>query len=218
MDVNQIKSILKLRSCSRQPMEYHVPLLLNSCNNYLKSVKTFYWDSLYINTADFWLIPPDRNTYVYIHWYITHALFIFYYLTPSYTWLYFQKSIKSVSSCPSIFSFLTLFLFISCPIHNIFYRIGHAWLITWLILLIFFSTNWTTAWSCLDLKQIVDHSINWSLSDNLIVWLIYWLVDFFIYLFFQQVFPDLRQWCEKRRLHLVDCDLRWVGCNYKKLR
>ncbi|XP_077998733.1 TPR repeat-containing protein DDB_G0287407-like [Glandiceps talaboti] len=25
----------------------------------------------------------------------------------------------------------------------------------------------------------------------------------------KQVFPDLRQWCEKRRLHLVECDLRW---------
>ncbi|XP_072024365.1 LOW QUALITY PROTEIN: TPR repeat-containing protein DDB_G0287407-like [Amphiura filiformis] len=25
----------------------------------------------------------------------------------------------------------------------------------------------------------------------------------------KEVFPDLRQWCEKRRLHLVDCDLRW---------
>ena len=23
------------------------------------------------------------------------------------------------------------------------------------------------------------------------------------------VFPKLRQWCEKRRLHLVDIDLRW---------
>ena len=26
-----------------------------------------------------------------------------------------------------------------------------------------------------------------------------------------QVFPDLRAWCENRRLHLVDCDLRWVS-------
>lgn len=26
----------------------------------------------------------------------------------------------------------------------------------------------------------------------------------------KEVFPDLRAWCEKRRLHLVDCDLRWV--------
>ncbi|XP_022087926.1 telomerase protein component 1-like [Acanthaster planci] len=25
----------------------------------------------------------------------------------------------------------------------------------------------------------------------------------------KEVFPDLRQWCEKRRLHLVECDLRW---------
>ncbi|XP_071951905.1 telomerase protein component 1-like isoform X2 [Antedon mediterranea] len=25
----------------------------------------------------------------------------------------------------------------------------------------------------------------------------------------KEVFPDLRQWCESRRLHLVDCDLRW---------
>ncbi|XP_071785835.1 telomerase protein component 1-like [Asterias amurensis] len=25
----------------------------------------------------------------------------------------------------------------------------------------------------------------------------------------KEVFPDLRVWCEKRRLHLVDCDLRW---------
>nr|XP_006811880.1 PREDICTED: leucine-rich repeat and WD repeat-containing protein KIAA1239-like [Saccoglossus kowalevskii] len=25
----------------------------------------------------------------------------------------------------------------------------------------------------------------------------------------KQVFPDLRQWCEKRRLKLVECDLRW---------
>ncbi|XP_077982009.1 telomerase protein component 1-like [Glandiceps talaboti] len=25
----------------------------------------------------------------------------------------------------------------------------------------------------------------------------------------KQVFPDLRGWCEKRRLHLVECDLRW---------
>nr|XP_054764277.1 telomerase protein component 1-like isoform X2 [Lytechinus pictus] len=25
----------------------------------------------------------------------------------------------------------------------------------------------------------------------------------------KEVFPDLRTWCEKRRIHLVDCDLRW---------
>lgn len=25
----------------------------------------------------------------------------------------------------------------------------------------------------------------------------------------KEVFPDLRAWCAKRRLHLVDCDLRW---------
>ncbi|XP_072023567.1 telomerase protein component 1-like [Amphiura filiformis] len=25
----------------------------------------------------------------------------------------------------------------------------------------------------------------------------------------KEVFPDLREWCQKRRLHLVDCDLRW---------
>ena len=25
-----------------------------------------------------------------------------------------------------------------------------------------------------------------------------------------QVFPDLRVWCEARRLYLVECDLRWV--------
>ncbi|XP_077863332.1 telomerase protein component 1-like, partial [Saccoglossus kowalevskii] len=25
----------------------------------------------------------------------------------------------------------------------------------------------------------------------------------------KQVFPDLKAWCEKRRLHLVECDLRW---------
>ncbi|CAD5125807.1 DgyrCDS14011 [Dimorphilus gyrociliatus] len=25
----------------------------------------------------------------------------------------------------------------------------------------------------------------------------------------KQVFPDLRQWCESRNLHLIDCDLRW---------
>ncbi len=24
------------------------------------------------------------------------------------------------------------------------------------------------------------------------------------------MFPDLRAWCENRRLHLVECDLRWV--------
>ncbi|XP_071494027.1 telomerase protein component 1-like [Diadema antillarum] len=28
-------------------------------------------------------------------------------------------------------------------------------------------------------------------------------------LFIKEVFPELRMWCEKRRLHLVDCDLRW---------
>lgn len=28
--------------------------------------------------------------------------------------------------------------------------------------------------------------------------------------FFEQVFPDLRAWCESRRLYLVECDLRWV--------
>ena len=32
----------------------------------------------------------------------------------------------------------------------------------------------------------------------------------FLYLL-PKVFPDLRVWCEKRRLHLVDCDLRWVS-------
>ncbi|XP_070560674.1 TPR repeat-containing protein DDB_G0287407-like [Ptychodera flava] len=25
----------------------------------------------------------------------------------------------------------------------------------------------------------------------------------------KQIFPDLRQWCERSRLHLVECDLRW---------
>lgn len=25
----------------------------------------------------------------------------------------------------------------------------------------------------------------------------------------KRVFPRLRQWCQKRRLHLVDIDLRW---------
>ena len=30
-DFNQIKSILKLRSCSRQPMKFHVPLILSNC-------------------------------------------------------------------------------------------------------------------------------------------------------------------------------------------
>ena len=34
-DFNQIKSILKLRSCSRQLMECHVPVILNSGKNYL---------------------------------------------------------------------------------------------------------------------------------------------------------------------------------------
>lgn len=24
-----------------------------------------------------------------------------------------------------------------------------------------------------------------------------------------QVFPDLREWCRKRMLYLVDCDMRW---------
>nr|XP_054748224.1 TPR repeat-containing protein DDB_G0287407-like isoform X1 [Lytechinus pictus] len=28
-------------------------------------------------------------------------------------------------------------------------------------------------------------------------------------LFIKEVFPELRIWCEKRRLYLVDCDLRW---------
>jgi len=29
---------------------------------------------------------------------------------------------------------------------------------------------------------------------------------------FVQIFPQLRQWCESedRKLHLIDCDLRWV--------
>ncbi len=26
----------------------------------------------------------------------------------------------------------------------------------------------------------------------------------------KKVFPDLRLWCESRRLHLIECDLRWV--------
>jgi len=25
-----------------------------------------------------------------------------------------------------------------------------------------------------------------------------------------KVFADLRTWCEERKLHLIDCDLRWV--------
>ena len=29
--------------------------------------------------------------------------------------------------------------------------------------------------------------------------------------FFFQVFPDLRAWCEARRLYLIDVDLRWVN-------
>ena len=35
MDFNQIKSILKLRSCSRQPMESHVPHILSYYKIYL---------------------------------------------------------------------------------------------------------------------------------------------------------------------------------------
>ena len=27
----------------------------------------------------------------------------------------------------------------------------------------------------------------------------------------KEVFPDLRLWCEQRKLRLVECDLRWVG-------
>ncbi len=34
-DFNQIDCILKLWSCSRQPVEYRVPPILNSCKNYL---------------------------------------------------------------------------------------------------------------------------------------------------------------------------------------
>lgn len=26
----------------------------------------------------------------------------------------------------------------------------------------------------------------------------------------KEIFPDLRLWCESRRLHLIECDLRWV--------
>ena len=33
----------------------------------------------------------------------------------------------------------------------------------------------------------------------------YWQYDSVV-----KVFPDLRAWCEARRLHLVDVDLRWV--------
>lgn len=25
----------------------------------------------------------------------------------------------------------------------------------------------------------------------------------------KKVFPELREWCEERKIHLVDCDLRW---------
>ena len=35
MDVNQIKSIIKLRSCSRQLVECLVPLIMSICKNYL---------------------------------------------------------------------------------------------------------------------------------------------------------------------------------------
>ncbi len=34
-DFNQIKSILKLRSCFRQPMKFHVSLILSNCKMYL---------------------------------------------------------------------------------------------------------------------------------------------------------------------------------------
>jgi len=27
----------------------------------------------------------------------------------------------------------------------------------------------------------------------------------------KKVFPDLRNWCESRRLQLIECDLRWVS-------
>ena len=27
----------------------------------------------------------------------------------------------------------------------------------------------------------------------------------------KEVFPDLRLWCEQRKLRLVECDLRWVS-------
>ena len=47
----------------------------------------------------------------------------------------------------------------------------------------------------------------------------FFLILFFFFLFyfifvFLKVFPDLRAWCENRRLHLVDCDLRWVSSPY----
>ena len=51
---NQVNFILNFRSCSRQPIEYHVPLIFNSCKNYL--LFTFYWDSMYVfHTTPFWL-------------------------------------------------------------------------------------------------------------------------------------------------------------------
>lgn len=33
-----------------------------------------------------------------------------------------------------------------------------------------------------------------------------------------QVFPDLRLWCEQRKLRLVECDLRWVRFSTIQLR
>ena len=34
MDFSQIKSMWKLKNCSKQPMECYVPVILNSCKNY----------------------------------------------------------------------------------------------------------------------------------------------------------------------------------------
>ena len=45
---NQINSILKLSSCSRQQVKYYLPFILSNCQNYTcQKVLTFNWDSLY---------------------------------------------------------------------------------------------------------------------------------------------------------------------------
>ena len=35
------------------------------------------------------------------------------------------------------------------------------------------------------------------------------LMQVFSFLNFSQVFPKLREWCENRHLHFIECDLRW---------
>ena len=64
-------------------------------------------------------------------------------------------------------------------------------------------------------SRVFEYTCFLLLSRNLHLYSIlgrlkYELPNILIVMCLSQVFPELRAWCEERKVHLVDCDLRWV--------